>query len=366
LEPGEGRLTLAAEAVSDVGLRRSFGAGRVALEEVTLGVLRGEFFSLLGPSGCGKTTLLRIVAGFESPDSGEVRIDGRSMAGVPARQRPTNMVFQQIALFPHLNVFDNVAFGLRLRGMAAADVRRRVGEMLELVRLPGEDLRRPDELSGGQRQRVALARALVNHPSVLLLDEPLSALDLRLRIQMQAELRRLHRETGATFVFVTHDQGEAFAMSDRIAVMEGGRVVQVGTPAELYERPASRFVARFIGHANLLEGRVIGQAGEICLFESGGVRLAARSTPRTAGGTVAAALRFERIGFAREPLPEVNACRGRVIDAAYLGAVVRTTVRSAGGLELTADLPGAQAVGVALDREIALGWTDEDFVILEH
>jgi len=370
LEHGtRGLIAAASEAVSAAALCKKFG-DRLALDDVALSVRKGELFSLLGPSGCGKTTLLRIIAGFEQPDSGEVRIDGRSMSGVPARLRPTNMVFQQIALFPHLNVFDNIAFGLRLKGRSSAEVRRRVGEMLDLVRLPGDELRRPEQLSGGQRQRVALARAMINRPSVLLLDEPLSALDLKLRIQMQAELRRLHRETGATFVFVTHDQGEAFAISDRIAVMDKGRLVQVGSPAELYERPNSRFVARFIGHTNLLEGPVVQRAADHCVVECGGVRLIVSTGSASQGvdGSLAVALRFERISLrpGGGPLPERNACSGNVIDVAYLGAVVRTTIRTAGGLELTADIPAASARMVALGEQISLAWSDEDYVVLQH
>jgi len=370
LEHGtRGLIAAADEAVSAAALCKKFG-DRLALDDVALSVRKGELFSLLGPSGCGKTTLLRIIAGFEQPDSGEVRIDGRSMSGVPARLRPTNMVFQQIALFPHLNVFDNIAFGLRLKGRSSAEVRRRVGEMLDLVRLPGDELRRPEQLSGGQRQRVALARAMINRPSVLLLDEPLSALDLKLRIQMQAELRRLHRETGATFVFVTHDQGEAFAISDRIAVMDKGRLVQVGSPAELYERPNSRFVARFIGHTNLLEGPVVQRAADHCVVECGGVRLIVSTGSASQGvdGSLAVALRFERISLrpGGGPLPERNACSGNVIDVAYLGAVVRTTIRTAGGLELTADIPAASARMVALGEQISLAWSDEDYVVLQH
>jgi spermidine/putrescine ABC transporter ATP-binding subunit len=355
-------------AVSVAALCKKFG-DRTALDNVALSVRKGELFSLLGPSGCGKTTLLRILGGFESADSGDVEIDGRSMAGVPARSRPTNMVFQQIALFPHLNVFENIAFGLRLKGLSHAEVRRRVREMLDLVRLPGDELRRPEQLSGGQRQRVALARAMINRPSVLLLDEPLSALDLKLRIQMQAELRRLHRETGATFVFVTHDQGEAFAISDRIAVMENGRLVQVGSPAELYERPNSRFVARFIGHANLLEGPVIERAGDHCVVDCAGVRLAVRTGGATQAvdGSLAVALRFERIALRPDggPMPERNACSGNVVDAAYLGAVVRTTIRTSGGLEMTADIPAASARMIALGGQISLAWSEDDYVVLK-
>jgi ABC-type Fe3+/spermidine/putrescine transport system ATPase subunit len=363
-----GNLEHGSRGLSALALSKRFGE-RTALDAVTLSVPQGELFSLLGPSGCGKTTLLRIIAGFEWADAGDLRIDGRSMAGVPARSRPTNMVFQQIALFPHLDVFENIAFGLRLRGVADAEVRRRVGEILDLVRLPGDELRRPEQLSGGQKQRVALARALVNRPSVLLLDEPLSALDLRLRIEMQAELRRLHRETGATFVFVTHDQGEAFAISDRVAVMESGRLVQVGSPADLYERPASQFVARFIGHTNLLEGRVVERRQDYCVVECAGIRLGVRmpGLPHRPDSGISMALRFERVGLhAGGPLPERNACAGQVIDAAYLGAVVRTTVRTPGGLELTADIPSASARVVAPGGTITLAWSEDDFVVLER
>jgi ABC-type Fe3+/spermidine/putrescine transport system ATPase subunit len=267
-------------------------------------------------------------------------------------------------------VFENIAFGLRLKGLSHTEVRRRVREILDLVRLPGDELRRPEQLSGGQRQRVALARAMINRPSVLLLDEPLSALDLKLRIQMQAELRRLHRETGATFVFVTHDQGEAFAISDRIAVMESGRLVQVGSPAELYERPNSRFVARFIGHANLLEGPVIERASDHCVVDCGGVRLAVRTGGATQAvdGSLAVALRYERIALRPDggPMPERNACLGNIIDAAYLGAVVRTTIRTSGGLEMTADIPAASARMIALGGQISLAWSEDDYVVLKH
>ena len=244
-------------AVEITGLTKRFGA-ILALDDVSLSIYRGEFFSLLGPSGCGKTTLLRVIGGFEAPSTGDVRIDGKSVLRQPPYLRSTNMIFQHLALFPHMSVFDNVAFGLRMKRVPAEELRRRVGASLALVRLEGYEGRQIEQLSGGQKQRVAIARALVNDPSVLLLDEPLGALDLQLRLQMVEELRRLHKSLNSTFVFVTHDQGEAMAMSDRIAVMDDGRILQIGTPEAIYETPETRFVAAFIGHTNLIEGRVAG------------------------------------------------------------------------------------------------------------
>ncbi len=225
-----------------------------AVERVDLRIRRGEFFSMLGPSGCGKTTTLRMIAGFEVPTAGQILLDGEDVSAVPPNHRDVNMVFQSYALFPHMTVFENIAFGLRRKRVDKREVATRVNEMLELVELTGREKRRPREMSGGQQQRVALARALVNHPRALLLDEPLGALDLKLRQSMQTELKRIQREVGITFVYVTHDQGEALTMSDRIAVMNGGRVEQLGTPREVYEQPASRFVAGFIGTSNIISG----------------------------------------------------------------------------------------------------------------
>src|ERR671931_2150874 len=234
------------------------GSGDVAaVEGVTLSIREGEFFSLLGPSGCGKTTTLRMLAGFEEPTSGRILLHGRDLVGVPPYRRDVNMVFQHYALFPHMNVFDNVAFGLRRKKVPADEIKRRVGEMLALVELGGREHRRPAQLSGGQQQRVALARALVNPPRALLLDEPLGALDLKLRQAMQLELKRIQREVGITFVYVTHDQEEALTMSDRLVVMNAGRIEQLGTPREMYERPGTRFVANFLGTSNILTGRAV-------------------------------------------------------------------------------------------------------------
>jgi ABC-type Fe3+/spermidine/putrescine transport system ATPase subunit len=243
---------MASVAIALTGVSKQFG-GVAAVNDVSLEIGEGEFFSLLGPSGCGKTTTLRMIAGFETPDVGRVVLQGSDVTTTPANRRPVNMVFQQYALFPHMTIEDNVAFGLKMRGVPRADHKERVTEILRIVSLEGYERRRPRQLSGGQQQRVALARALVNRPAALLLDEPLGALDVKLRKQMQLELKRIQHELGTTFVYVTHDQDEALAMSDRIAVMNGGRVEQLGSPREVYEQPSTEFVADFIGSLNALD-----------------------------------------------------------------------------------------------------------------
>ncbi|WP_019634856.1 ABC transporter ATP-binding protein [Actinomadura atramentaria] len=304
-----------------------------ALRGVDLAVAAGEFFSVLGPSGCGKTTLLRVVAGFETPDRGEVRLDGASVDGVPPERRDVNTVFQSYALFPHMNVFDNVAFGLRRRGVGRAEVRERVGRMLEVVELTGREKARPDALSGGQRQRVALARALVNRPRAVLLDEPLAALDLRLRQAMQGELKRVQREVGVTFVLVTHDQGEALAMSDRVAVMNDGRIEQVGTPREVYERPRTRFVAGFVGTSNLIAGRVTEwrPEGAVLAFGADG-RVVVPDASARSGEPLEIAVRPEKIGIGRDRPDDARcALRGTVADVGYLGASTTYSVATAAG-----------------------------------
>src|SRR3954469_15238560 len=246
-------------AIEFVGVNKDYlshGESVPAVKRTDLAIAQGEFFSLLGPSGCGKTTTMRMIAGFEEPTAGKVYLDGKDVTGVAPNKRDINMVFQSYALFPHLNTYQNVAFGLERKKVAKDEIKRRVGEILEIVSLTGMERRAPREMSGGQQQRVALARALVNRPRALLLDEPLGALDLKLRQQMQVELKRIQREVGITFVYVTHDQGEALTMSDRIAVMDAGRIDQLGSPREIYERPATRFVAGFIGTSNIVEGHV--------------------------------------------------------------------------------------------------------------
>jgi spermidine/putrescine transport system ATP-binding protein len=314
----------------------------VAVHETSFEIGAGEFFSMLGPSGCGKTTMLRMIAGFEEVSSGVLRLDGQDMAGVPPYRRAVNTVFQSYALFPHLSVFDNVAFGPRIRQQPAAQLEKRVQQMLDVVRLGEFAQRKPHQLSGGQRQRVALARALVNDPKALLLDEPLSALDAELRRQMQLELKRIQREVGISFVFVTHDQEEALTMSDRIAVMRTGHLEQVGTPEEIYEEPQSAFVARFIGSANLIAvtiERTDGARASVVL--PGGRRADAATGGRSfaAGSTALLMVRPERLQLGVE---EPNGARAslpvRCTDVLYQGAQVRCALVDPAGSELVAEL----------------------------
>src|SRR3954466_13254566 len=269
-------------AIEFVGVHKDFlshGESVPAVKNLDPAIGQGEFFSLLGPSGCGKTTTMRMVAGFEEPTGGTVFLDGKDVTSVSPNKRDVNMVFQSYALFPHMSAFQNVAFGLERRKVAKEEIRRRVGEMLEIVSLSGMEKRAPREMSGGQQQRVALARALVNGPRALLLDEPLGALDLKLRQAMQVELKRIQREVGITFVYVTHDQGEALTMSDRIAVMNDGLIEHLGTPREIYEHPATKFVAGFIGTSNLLDGVVTAVSGAVAVVEIGpGERLVVPAT----------------------------------------------------------------------------------------
>lgn len=300
----------------------------VAVDRVTLSIRDGEFFSLLGPSGCGKTTTLRLIAGFELPTEGAVYIGGKLQGETPPYRRPVNTVFQNYALFPHMTVFENVAFGLQMQKVPKDEIRRRVQEALEMVQMAGMENRRPDQLSGGQQQRVALARALVNQPKVLLLDEPLGALDLKLRKAMQLELKALQHRVGITFIYVTHDQEEALTMSDRIAVMNEGHVLQVGTPEEVYERPANRFVADFIGETNFLNGRVGGaRKGEATVLVDGVLEVVA-DTDRavTKGDEVTVAIRPERIALYAAP-PDDRAVPGRVEEVIYVGSDIRYLVR---------------------------------------
>jgi putrescine transport system ATP-binding protein len=295
----------------------------VAVDRVSLGIRRGEFFALLGPSGCGKTTLLRLLAGFEAPDEGHVLLDGDDMAPVPPYRRPVNMVFQSYALFPHLSVHSNIAFGLKQDRLPREEIDRRVREILGLVKLEGTAARKPDQLSGGQRQRVALARALVKRPRVLLLDEPMAALDRKLREQTRFELMDLQKRLGLTFVIVTHDRDEAMTVADRIAVMERGHIVQVATPRTIYEEPRSRFVADFIGEVNLFEGRVVSTGPSETAIEIGRNRrlLATEGNGARLEQTVWVAVRPEKIAIASEQSAEagVNSFAGQVIDIAYLG-----------------------------------------------
>jgi spermidine/putrescine transport system ATP-binding protein len=297
-------------------------AGEVvtAVKDVTMQIGDGEFFSMLGPSGCGKTTSLRMIAGFELPTRGEIYIHGRAMGQTPPFQRPVNTVFQSYALFPHMAIGENVAFGLQMDKLPKGEIERRVKEALAMVRLPGYENRRPKQLSGGQQQRVALARALVKRPEVLLLDEPLGALDLKLRKEMQLELKTLQREVGITFVFVTHDQEEALTMSDRIAVMSGGQALQVGAPDEIYEQPNCRFVADFIGETNFLTGQVAAQNGTTAsvTLSGGQTVLALCEGGLTSGATVTVAVRPEKMKLG-EAGDTLNRLAGRVASVVYIG-----------------------------------------------
>jgi len=333
----------------------------VAVEDVSFEIRRGEFFSMLGPSGCGKTTMLRMIAGFEDVTSGSLKLDGVDMLGVPPYRRAVNTVFQNYALFPHLSVFDNVAFGPRIRQLDRARLERRVREMLEVVRLGEFSGRMPSQLSGGQRQRVALARALVNDPSALLLDEPLSALDAELRRQMQIELKRIQRDVGISFVFVTHDQEEALTMSDRIAVMSKGRLEQVGTPEQIYDEPSSAFVARFIGSANLIpvvvERAIDGRArlrlpgGRLGEVATGGRSFAP-------GAPALLMIRPERLEVtSQEPPPGRLALPVTCTDLVFQGALLRCALRDQAGDELIDYLEASrQPPGVIPGAALWVSW----------
>jgi len=309
-------------------VRKSFG-DFVAVEHADFGIRQGEFFAMLGPSGCGKTTTLKMIAGFEQPTSGKVLLNGADVSRVPPYKRNVNTVFQQYALFPHMTVADNVRFGPKSKKVPKSEYEPNVAQMLEVVRLGEFADRRPSQLSGGQQQRVALARALVNFPSALLLDEPLAALDLKLREAMQFELKRIQREVGITFVFVTHDQGEALTMSDRIAVMSDGRVEQIGTPEEIYNSPASLFVAGFIGSANLLPGEVVGaDGGDTVVALTAGHTVRARTDlDRPAGTPVSVMLRPERLTASATARDDGRSIEGTVADVVFQGATARIVVR---------------------------------------
>jgi spermidine/putrescine transport system ATP-binding protein/putrescine transport system ATP-binding protein len=357
------------------GVVKHFGPVR-AVDGVDLQIARGEFFSLLGPSGCGKTTLLRMLAGFEFPTRGEIHIDGADMSAVPPNHRPTNMVFQNYAIFPHLNVGQNIAYSLRRDRLGKAEKEARVGEILEMIKLPGYADRRAHELSGGQRQRVALARALIRRPKVLLLDEPLGALDKKLREEMQIELRQLQETLGITFVFVTHDQEEALTMSDRVAVMSRGRVLQVAEPHELYEKPACAEVADFIGTMNFAEAVVRGHEGDRIVVEARGlgtIRASGGNVLDTAAGAkVLVAIRPEKLSLSAQDLrtagPGMRSVAGSIAAAAYLGDRSHYFVRVEGldrpiavaAQNVDRSIEGWLSAGV----EVRIGWSEDAIVLL--
>jgi putrescine transport system ATP-binding protein len=338
-------------------LSKRFGSS-AAVDKLSLDIYQGEFFALLGPSGCGKTTLLRLIAGFERPDSGRIQLDGVDLAAVPPYRRPVNMMFQNYALFPHLNVEANVAFGLKQEGLAKAEIAQRVADMLAMVKLESFGRRKPHELSGGERQRVALARALVKRPRMLLLDEPLAALDKKLRDQTRFELMDLQRKLGLTFVIVTHDQGEAMIVADRIGVMDRGWLRQVARPAEIYEQPNSRWVADFIGDVNVFEG-VVGEDGlSVEGTTAGTLRVAAKIDAKP-GATVWLAVRPEKMRVTLEPPapepqpPPENRAAGTIVDIGYLGELTIYKLRLADGAIVTAAIANS---GHATERPI--DWDD--------
>ena len=348
-------------------------AATAAVDRVSLSVERGELFALLGPSGCGKTTLLRLIAGFETPDSGQILIDGVAMNGVPPYARPVNMMFQSYALFPHLDVAGNIAFGLKQEGMERRRRDARVAEMLALVQMADFARRRPHELSGGQKQRVALARALAKMPKLLLLDEPLAALDRKLREETRLELRGIQERLGTTFLVVTHDQEEALGMASRIAVMNRGHLAQIGPPAEIYERPNSRFVADFVGAVNLFDGEVVAGSDGPRLVVAGLAqpiplphridRQIDRQIDLAAGGRIALALRPEKLRLSTRQ-PDGFALAATIASIGYQGGRSTIHLETASGLALRADVPSATAPGLRRGAAVWASWAPGDAVVL--
>jgi spermidine/putrescine transport system ATP-binding protein len=348
------------------GISKTYGSF-TAVHPLDLTVPQGSFFALLGASGCGKTTTLRMIAGLEDPTTGTVRLGDKDVTALPPHKRPVNTVFQSYALFPHLSIYENVAFGLRRRGVKS--VKKQVDDMLELVQLGDFAQRKPHQLSGGQQQRVAVARALINHPQVLLLDEPLGALDLKLRRQMQLELKRIQTEVGITFVHVTHDQEEAMTMADTVAVMNGGRVEQLGAPAELYENPRTTFVANFLGTSNLIEAEVVQRSGDEVVVTAGGgkLRLPTGRCPdaTAAGGRLLVGVRPEKISLT--PVADAdavpagrNSVTGRILDSSFIGVSTQYVVESPAGkgLEVYAQNVEHRA-GLEPGAEVVLHWNPE-------
>ena len=360
---------LAAAAVRLEHVTKTFGP-TTAVDDVSFDVHPGEFLTMLGPSGCGKTTLLRMIAGFISPSSGDIYINDERMTETPAHRRRTGMVFQSYALFPHMTVFDNLAYGLKLRKMGRDEIRRKVDASLELIRLTGYEQRYPRELSGGQQQRVALARAIVINPAVLLLDEPLSNLDYKLRMAMRGEVKRIQRDTGITAVFVTHDQAEALTMSDRIVVLSKGRVAQIGKPVEIYENPSSKFVADFIGEANFFDGTVVESSVSGVAISVGPLAVHAASRaddlPRI-GQSATCSVRPEKLRIQRpgvHPEHARNVYDAVVEDHDYLGAVVRYYVRVGGTVTVKVDEKNVSGVLYQPGEKVVVEIPPDDCFVL--
>jgi putrescine transport system ATP-binding protein len=359
------------------GVVKKFGGFR-AVDAVSLDIRAGEFFALLGPSGCGKTTLLRMLAGFETPDEGRILLDGRDIAHVMPHERPINMMFQSYALFPHLTVRDNIAFGLKRARMARADIDTRVAEMVALVKLGGLEKRKPDQLSGGQRQRVALARSLARRPQVLLLDEPLAALDKKLRESTQFELMELQRRLGMTFIIVTHDQEEAMTVADRIGVMDAGRLEQVATARQLYEAPTSRWIAEFVGDINIFEGEIASRENNritIATRDAGTVIVAEPRQPITKA-TVSVAIRPEKVklsrrGPATDPTKTlaINRLEGVVTDVSYLGGLTTYKIKLDSGATLRSSMANTARIDIdaySLSQRVVAWFTPDDCLVLEQ
>ncbi|MCY4063393.1 MAG: ABC transporter ATP-binding protein [Chloroflexi bacterium] len=355
-----------------------------AVDHVSVQIADGEFFALLGPSGCGKTTTLRLIAGFEQPTAGQVLIRGMAMEGIPAYHRPVNTVFQDYALFPHLTVEQNIMFGLQMEGVNKKEARKRAAESLDMVRLPDVGARKPHQLSGGQQQRVALARALVKKPAVLLLDEPLGALDLKLRVNMQYELKALQRDVGITFIYVTHDQEEAITMADRIAVMNEGKMLQIGSPREIYEHPGTHFVADFIGETNFIAGALLEQDadgfGRVRLADNSIIKAQLSPTLNSARGAVTVAIRPERIGISSildPPAPsgpdidpsEFTVLDALLVDSQYIGTDTRYTARIGDASELVVRVQNTSEQdisAIAVGQPVKISWQPSSATVLDH
>ena len=344
-------------------IRKSFSKDEVVLKEISLSIDKGEFITLLGSSGCGKTTTLRIIAGLETPDSGKVYLEGKDVTALAPEARDVNTVFQNYALFPHMTVADNIGYGLKLKKIPKAEIKKRVSEMLELVQLPGYEKRKPSELSGGQRQRVAIARSLVNNPKVLLLDEPLGALDLQLRRAMQLELKKLQKKLGITFIYITHDQEEAINMSDRIAVMNHGTFEQIGTPDEIYNHPKTSYVATFVGNANILKGTA--QETEADIFKvslAGSIVSAVAEGKKIAPGTpVTLAVRSENLIFDENCQSGLEAT---VVEKSFAGGLLRVVLKLADGTEVVANRHGIDA-GVQPGQKVTCHFDAENAVLVD-
>ena len=345
-------------------IRKSFSKDEVVLKEISLSIDKGEFITLLGSSGCGKTTTLRIIAGLETPDSGKVYLEGKDVTALAPEARDVNTVFQNYALFPHMTVADNIGYGLKLKKIPKAEIKKRVSEMLELVQLPGYEKRKPSELSGGQRQRVAIARSLVNNPKVLLLDEPLGALDLQLRRAMQLELKRLQKKLGITFIYITHDQEEALTMSDRIAIMHDGVMDQIATPTEIYEHPATKFVATFIGETNIFEGMAKIVDGDTITIGIENGDITGCGADFAAGEFITVSVRPEKMKYSYEPV-EGFTIAARIVDYIYVGNIVKCVAELPNKTQVKIERLAGEEVP-AIGDVVCLYWNKEDAVLIHN